>query len=114
VNYAEIRTWFLHDSWFSMPRYVWALLTGLAIVENVLGHSKNPRLRSVAAVAAQALTWLIEKSRVSAIPVAGPMIVTVLRAITGDKNGNGIPDDQETPIPPPGAGPPPVAAPPAA
>jgi hypothetical protein len=111
VTYDAIRAWFIHNSWFAMPRYVWALLTGLAVLENLLGRSKNPRLRSVFAAIAAALNWFLEKTRIASIPVAGPIIVNILRAITGDRNANGIPDDQETPPSPPGAGPPPVSTP---
>jgi hypothetical protein len=93
--------WFKHDSWFAIPRYVWALLTALAVVENLLGRSKNPRLRSVFAAGAVAMNWLLVKSRVALIPVAGLIIVNVLRAITGDKDGNGIPDAHAGPAAPP-------------
>ena len=93
--------WLKHESWFALPRYVWALLTGLAVVENLLGRSKNPRLRSLFAAGATAIAWLLAKTRIAAIPVAGPLIVSVLGAITGDKDGNGIPDiDEQPPAPP--------------
>jgi hypothetical protein len=93
--------WLKHDSLFGLTRSTWALLTGLAVVENLLGHSKNPRLRSVFAAGATAMNWVLAKSRIDSIPVAGPIIVNVLRAITGDKDGNGIPDADEQPPAPP-------------
>lgn len=102
MDLATVHEWLKRDSFFALPRYVWILLLALAGVENLLGRSKNPRVRSLFAAGATALNWFVEKTRIAAIPVAGPIIVNVLRAITGDKDGNGIPDDQEetTPRPP--------------
>lgn len=99
LAWVDVGAWFKHDSWFALPRYVWALLTGLALVENLLGRSKNPRVRSVFAALATVINWFVEKSRIAAIPVFGAIIVNVLRAITGDKDGNGVPDADEA-VPP--------------
>lgn len=59
-----------------MPRWGWLLLILLAVIEKVLGQSKDARFRSVADSLRNLLGIVLET-----IPVAGPLLVRVLRAV---------------------------------
>lgn len=75
-------------SWLSastvgVPRWTLALLAAMSVAEWVLGRSRDPRLRSVAAVFATLLHFLVVRSGLARIKLAGPVIVYVLESISG-------------------------------
>jgi hypothetical protein len=70
-----MKDWMLANA-IGMPRWGWVLLGLLVLVEKVLGHSEDKRFRSVADSIRNLLGIVLES-----IPVAGPLLVRVLRAI---------------------------------
>jgi hypothetical protein len=82
--------WFKLGSYFGVPRWVFAALTLMAIVEWALGRSKHPQARSLAAMVANVLRFLVVKSKVGMIPVVGGLLVTILEFVAGtDLDGDG-------------------------
>lgn len=97
---SAIAAW-LKVSQFGAPRFLWAALTMLALVEWALGRSKNPRARSLAAAVATVLRFLVVKTRLSLVPVVGPLLVAALEYVAGtDLDGDGkvagVSEDVET------------------
>ena len=107
-----IHTWLYTGSFLGIHRVAWAGLTVLALLEMVLGKSKNPQLRSVASAVALALQKTAEMTRISVIPVVGPLVLNVLKAIDGDALA--APVVAPTPTSQPSANPPPPTDPPKA
>lgn len=105
-----IHTWLYTGSFLGIHRVAWAGLTVLALLEMVLGRSKNPQLRSVASAVALALQKTAEMTRISIIPVVGPLVVSVLKTIDGDALVTPAP----APTSQPSASPPPPTDPPKA
>lgn len=84
MNWTAIHDWLYAGSWLGVHRVAWVGLTSLAILEAVLGRSKNPQLRSVASALALAIQKTLEITRIAAIPVVGPLVVNVLKTVDGD------------------------------
>ena len=84
MNWTTIHDWLYTGSWLGVHRVAWAGLTALAMLEGVLGRSKNPQLRSVASALALAIQKTLEVTRIAAIPVVGPLVVNVLKTVDGD------------------------------
>lgn len=63
---------------FAVPHWTFLALAGCAIAEYALGRSKNPRLRSLAAVVMNGISWIVKKTRVTDIPKIGDAIKAVL------------------------------------
>lgn len=82
--------WFRLGSYFGVPRWVFAALTLMAVIEWALGRSKDPRARSLAAMIANVLRFLVVKSKLGMIPVVGGLLVTILEFVAGtDLDGDG-------------------------
>lgn len=79
-----IHDWLYTGSILGIHRVAWAGLTALALLELVLGRSKNPQLRSLASAVALAIQKVVELTRISLIPVVGPLVVNVLKTVDGD------------------------------
>ena len=94
--------WFKEVSGVGMPRWGWAALVLVLVVEGALGRSKNPQLRSIASAIAALLKALLELSRFSRIPGLGPTLVRVLDALAPPAEKGPIP---HTEMPTPGDGP---------
>ena len=94
--YMLVSAWLAQPSLLGGPRYMWALLTLLALAEYALGRSKNPRLRSLASAIATALDKLAIAMRVAMIPIVGPVIVTALNSLSAAP-----PPDPQAAAPPP-------------
>ena len=86
MNWTAIHTWLYTGSWLGIHRVAWAGLSAMAIVELILGKSKNPQLRSVASAVALAIQKALEVTKMSAIPVVGPLVVNVLKTVDGDSS----------------------------
>jgi hypothetical protein len=84
MNWTAIHAWLYTGSWLGIHRVAWAGLTAMAIVELFLGRSKNPQLRSVASAIALAIQKTLEVTKISSIPVVGPLVVNVLKTVDGD------------------------------
>ena len=100
-----------------MPVWVWGLVAILEFLSWLLGRSKNPQLRSLSAMAAKVLGWLLRRFRVASVPVLGPLVINVLEAVAGrdlDEDGDiadapsGGTGAPSAPPPLPGQGSPPV------
>lgn len=105
-----IHTWLYTGSFLGIHRVAWAGLTVLALLEMVLGRSKNPQLRSVASAVALALQKTAEMTRIAMIPVVGPLVLNVLKAIDGDSLAPApAPTLQPSASPPPPTDPPKAA-----
>jgi hypothetical protein len=82
--------WFKIGSYLGVPRWVFGALTLMAILEWGLGRSKDPRARSLAAMVANVLRFLIIKSKLAMIPVVGGLLVMFLEFVAGtDLDGDG-------------------------
>lgn len=84
THWPAVREWLYTGSTFGVHRIAWVGLTSLALVEALLGRSKNPQLRSVASAVALAIDKTLEITRIAAIPVVGPLVSNVMKAIDGD------------------------------
>lgn len=84
MNWTAIHTWLYAGSWLGLHRVAWVGLASLTVLETVLGKSKNPQLRSLASIVATAIQKLLEATKISAIPVVGPLVVDVLKVVNGD------------------------------
>lgn len=84
MNWIAIHAWLYTGSWLGIHRVAWLGLVALSAVELALGKSKNPSLRSVASAIALAIQKTLEVTKVSAIPVVGPLVVNVLKTVDGD------------------------------
>lgn len=84
MNWTAIHNWLYTGSILGIHRVAWAGLTALALLELVLGRSKNPQLRSLASAVALAMQKVLELTRISMIPIAGPLVVNVLKIVDGD------------------------------
>lgn len=106
-----IHTWLYTGSFLGIHRVAWVGLTALALLEMALGKSKNPQLRSVASAIALALQKTVELTRISMIPVVGPLVTSVLKAIDGDALVTPAPASTSQPSasPPPPTDPPKAA-----
>ncbi len=81
--------WF-SQSYYGGPVWLWVALVVLAFVEWLLGRSKNPRARSLAAMVANALRVVFTRLRVKSIPVVGPLVIGVFEFVSGeDLDGDG-------------------------
>lgn len=85
MNWTAIHDWLYTGSWLGLHRVAWAGLTALALTEAVLGKSKNPQLRSLASAVAVAIQKVLELTRISLIPVVGPLVVNVLKVVDSDE-----------------------------
>ena len=84
MNWTAIHNWLYTGSILGIHRVAWAGLTALALLELVLGRSKNPQLRSLASAVALAIQKVLELTRISMIPIVGPLVVNVLKIVDGD------------------------------
>lgn len=85
MNWTAIHDWLYTGSIFGIHRIAWVGLTALAVLEAVLGRAKNPQLRSVASAVALAIQKTLEVTRIAAIPVIGPLVTNVMKAVDGDQ-----------------------------
>lgn len=82
--------WLKDLSGWGIPHWTLVLIGVIVVAEWALGRSSNPSLRSIAAVLATLLRFLVVRSRLSLIPLIGPLLVYVLEAISGkDLDGDG-------------------------
>lgn len=84
MNWTAIHTWLYTGSWLGLHRVAWVGLGALAGIEAALGKSKNPRLRSLASIVSVAIQKVLEVTKISAIPIVGPIVVDVLKVVNGD------------------------------
>lgn len=84
MNWTAIHAWLYTGSLLGIHRVAWAGLTALALLELVLGRSKNPQLRSLASAVALAIQKVLELTRIASIPIVGPLVVNVLKIVDGD------------------------------
>lgn len=84
THWPAVREWLYTGSTFGIHRIAWVGLTSLALIEALLGRSKNPQLRSVASAVALAIDKTLEVTRIAAIPIVGPLVSNVMKAIDGD------------------------------
>lgn len=107
---TAIHNWLYTGSFLGIHRVAWVGLTALALLELVLGRSKNPQLRSLASAVALALQKGVELSRIALIPVVGPLVTNVLKVIDGDAPVPAVaPTSQPSASPPPPTDPPKAA-----
>lgn len=86
MNWTAIHTWLYTGSWLGIHRVAWLGLVTLSTIELALGKSKNPSLRSAASAIALAIQKTLEITKMSAIPVVGPLVVNVLKTVDGDSS----------------------------
>jgi hypothetical protein len=110
MNWTAVHSWLYTGSFLGIHRVAWVGLTVLALLEMVLGRSKNPQLRSVASAVALAMQKAVELTRIAMIPVVGPLVTSVLKAIDGDA----LVPEAPMPTSQPSASPPPPSDPPKA
>jgi hypothetical protein len=70
-----LRAW-LSGNAAGMPRWGWALLGALILIEMLLGRTKDERWRSMADSIRNLIGIIL-----GSIPIAGPLLVRVLRTI---------------------------------
>jgi hypothetical protein len=73
--------WLYTGSWFGLHRIAWLLITAGLAADWLLGRSTNPRLRSVAGALSQLLFKVLTALHLDAIPIFGPLIVSIFNAI---------------------------------
>jgi len=85
----QLAQW-LRDAYLGVPHWFLIVAGLFAVAEWLLGRSKNPQLRSVAAVIAKGMSVLVQRLYIVKIPVVGALLVNVLEAIAGhDLDGDG-------------------------
>lgn len=81
--------WFQAATW-GVPHWAGVAVLAMAVVERFLGRSKNPRIRSIMALVAHGMSWVLMTTRIGRIPVLGTTVVKVLELIAGqDIDGDG-------------------------
>lgn len=86
-----LHTWLYTGSLFGIARISWAALTGLAVVELVLGRFGGPRTKSVLSSVTAAVHTLLVTVHFDAIPIIGPIVVAILGAISNAPPTVGVP-----------------------
>lgn len=70
----------MKEKWFEIPHWAWLGLALYAMLEKILGNSKNAQINSALDAISSGLA-LVLVPILSRIPVAGPIAIQVLRAI---------------------------------
>lgn len=86
----QIIEWLKHPLWLDTAAYWWVLGAVALVVNEWVSRSKSVRANSIAAVLPFILQTLLVRVGLLRLPVAGPMIVRFLEALSGvDIDGDG-------------------------
>lgn len=99
-------TWLKDVGTMGMPRWGWAVVTAILLLEAALGRSSNPQLRSIAAAVATLLRAALDLSRLSRVPGLGALLTRLLDAVAPPAEKGPIPSTEmptpvDTKLPPP-------------
>ena len=110
MTWTAIKAWLYTGSFLGIHRVAWAIMTAGLGAELLLGKSKNPQLRSITSAVATAIEGLVTMTGIAKIPLVGPLVVNVLKAVDGSAGVTPAP----APAAQPAASPPPPPDPPQA
>jgi hypothetical protein len=109
MNWTAIHAWLYTGSFLGIHRVAWAIMSLGLGAELLLGKSKNPQLRSITSAVATAIEGLVTAVGIAKLPLVGPLVLNVLKAVDGSAGVAPPVTSQSAASPPPPPDPPKAA-----